>query len=78
MAISDPIARVMAPVYEGGLVIGGSHYQNISGGAIFMDEALALEMLALPTDQEDFMAVEVMAVGFTSNGDQSRAFDLDG
>jgi hypothetical protein len=48
-----------------------------------MDEALALEMLALPTDQEDFMAVEVMAVevmavGFTSSGDQSRAFDLDG
>jgi hypothetical protein len=38
-----------------------------------MDEALALEMLALPTDQEDFMAV-----GFTSSGDQSRAFDLDG
>jgi hypothetical protein len=42
-------------------------------GAIFMDEALALEMLVLPTDQEDFMAV-----GSNSNGDQSRAFDLDG
>jgi hypothetical protein len=44
--------------------------KTIFGGAIFMDEALALEMLPLPTDQEDFMAV-----GFTNNGDQSRVFD---
>ena len=44
------------------------------GGTISTDKALALDISALPTDQEEFMAVGVvMAVGFASNGDTTRS-----